>query len=128
MDKTHRENLKLSPEYNPTSQKIDYSIKHGKYDKETEKVAREMMKTHQKELIRSKPNVNFPDSFLQNYDEIDEEVTLTLLEYLHKNPHLFRKIRFLQKRNKAINSSNLPELEKLRIIEGKVVSPHSPHL
>jgi len=61
-------------------------------------------------------------NFFKGYDSIDEEVTINIMEHLHVNPHLFRKIRFLQRNNKALNFDRVPELDKLKQIKEKVVS------
>jgi hypothetical protein len=61
------------------------------------------------------------DDFLKGYDTADEEVCLTYTEYLHKNPHLFRKIRFLQRENKIMNMDDLPELQKLQQLKKNIV-------
>lgn len=62
------------------------------------------------------------EGFLKGYDTADEEVCLTYTEYLHKNPHLFRKIRFLQRENKIMNMNDLPELQKLQKLKQIVVN------
>lgn len=62
------------------------------------------------------------DEFLVKYDEVDDELTGRILEYLHENPHLFRKLKFFQRNNKVFNTKEVPELESLRNLKNEVVS------
>ena len=60
--------------------------------------------------------------FLSGYDSTDYEVTMAYMEYLHTNPYVFRKIRFLQRENKMMSVDNLPELDRLRQIKTNIVT------
>lgn len=71
------------------------------------------------------------DEFLDEYNQHEEEITVKIIKFLHENPQLFRKIRFLQRKNKVFNSEKIPELDKLRkikkdIIEKSRAYPKSP--
>lgn len=62
------------------------------------------------------------DEFLKGFDEQDEEVTLKLVQYLHKNPQIFGKIRVLQRKNKVLNPEEHPEIRKLQVIKQNIVT------
>lgn len=62
------------------------------------------------------------DDYFEDYDSTEEEVTLKIVEYLHENPHLFRKIRFLQRDNKSLDPEEIPELRRLQILKQHIVS------
>lgn len=81
----------------------------------------DLLNEHKMAEMRRWPKINARDEFLKGYDSVDEEVTITIMEHLHRNPHLFRKIRFLQRKNKALNIDDVPELDKLKKIKRDVV-------
>lgn len=61
------------------------------------------------------------DEFLSGFDEEDQKVTLKLTQYLHKNPHLFSKIRILQRKNKILNAEEMPEIRRLQVVKENIV-------
>ena len=61
-------------------------------------------------------------SFLNEYDSTEEEITVKIIEYLYDNPHLFRKIRFLQRNNKILNLEEIPESKKLSEIKSMIIN------
>jgi hypothetical protein len=67
------------------------------------------------------------DEFLKGFDEQDEEITLKLVQYLHKNPLLFAKIRVLQRKNKILNPEEQPEIRRLQVIKQNIVSLLDAH-
>ena len=64
-------------------------------------------------------------AFLNEYDSTEEEITVKLVEYLYDNPHLFRKIRFLQRNNKVLNLEEIPESKKLSEIKSMIINSKS---
>lgn len=62
------------------------------------------------------------NDYFEGYDSTEEVVTLKIVEHLHENPHLFRKIRFLQRDNKSLNLEDVPELRRLQILKENIVS------
>jgi len=123
----NEDSIKFSPNYFNKSYQLseldDESVYDNNNKNDEEKFnLYEALEQHKINEMKEWPKINSRDEFFKGYDSIDEEVTINIMEHLHANPHLFRKIRFLQRNNKALNFDRVPELDKLKQIKEKVVS------
>lgn len=87
-------------EFQPEGDKPNFE-QNEKEEEENEFETEEFYDEMEDEMEKALPDIKTDDEFILGYDSADEEVTYTIMDYLHKNPHLFKKIRFLQRNNKV---------------------------
>lgn len=123
-ESNHVGELKASPNYGTVSNTMNHTIFNDELQNMTQEEYDARLINAEQDFDEGRPFFENHNDFLEKYDEVDEEITLTIVEYLHLNPYLFRKIRFLQRDNKALNEQTLPEMAKLRALQKRVVSLH----